>query len=191
MRAKFKKVPDLGYTGTKGRVVRCIAFASGIFLAGHAVAFEAPSASVQLTDGTVVKGEVVSWDNEDLSIKSSLGTLIIHKEKLTPKTIDELRKFTYDPASSNREQLAAKVSELEETVGSLRRDNAALREQLSSGSAPGGKDGESRTAAGERGGKYWIAKSGKRHNENCRYYKTGNGKEGTSREGEPCKVCGG
>lgn len=182
------KPTKIGGTRTgKTLTTRLAAAVAWLLLAGRAAALDPTSFSVQLTDGTLVKGEVVSWDNEDLSVRSALGTLIIHRDKLTPKTIEELSKFTYNPEKATREQLIAKVSELEETVGSLRRDNAALRAQLGGG----GAEVDKATGAGGKGGKYWISKSGKRHNENCRYYKTGTGEEGTAREGEPCKVCGG
>ena len=40
-------------------------------------------------------------------------------------------------------------------------------------------------------GTYWISKSGKRHNENCRYFEKSKGRSGTANEGVVCKICGG
>ena len=40
--------------------------------------------------------------------------------------------------------------------------------------------------------KYWLtAKSGKRHNESCRYYKSSKGHPCGPNDGTPCKICGG
>ncbi len=40
--------------------------------------------------------------------------------------------------------------------------------------------------------KYWLtAKSGKRHNESCRYYKSSKGHPCGPDDGTPCKICGG
>ena len=83
------------------------------------------------------------------------------------------------------------------TKASQRRDNSTMREQVQDTGIKGGTKSESSTTAptasapNTDGKKYWISKSGKRHNENCRYFKTGRGEEGTATDGEPCKVCGG
>ena len=38
---------------------------------------------------------------------------------------------------------------------------------------------------------FWISKTGKRHNKNCRYYKNCKGRACSKAEGIPCKLCGG
>lgn len=38
---------------------------------------------------------------------------------------------------------------------------------------------------------FWISKTGKRHNKNCRYYKNCKGRSCTKNEGIACKICGG
>lgn len=43
----------------------------------------------------------------------------------------------------------------------------------------------------DKDGKYWISKTGKRHNSSCRYFKNSNGQFGDKESGVPCKVCGG
>lgn len=191
----------------KNLALTCFFLVSNLALCPPVLAEEAVAA--QLTDGTLVKGEVVSWDDANLSLKSALGTLIISKEKLAPKTLEELKKWAarnkFDPQSAKREELVAKIQELDAAVASLRKDNAALREQLSgsegAGSGEGAGEGISQhgspsqvlgaASAAKSGKLYWISKSGKRHNENCRYFKTGGGREGKANEGQPCKICGG
>lgn len=38
---------------------------------------------------------------------------------------------------------------------------------------------------------FWLSKSGKRHNPDCRYFKKSEGKSCTEDEGTACGVCGG
>ena len=38
---------------------------------------------------------------------------------------------------------------------------------------------------------FWISKTGKRHNNKCRYYKNCKGRPCSKTEGIPCKICGG
>lgn len=191
----------------KKLVFICLFLVSSVALCPRALAQEALAA--QLTDGTIVKGEVVSWDDANLSIRSALGTLIISKDKLAPKTLEELKRWAarnkFDPQSAKREELVAKIQELEAAVASLRKDNAALREQLSGdggsvsvegagvGIGQHASPGQTSAAvpAAKSGKLYWISKSGKRHNDNCRYFKTGGGREGKENQGQPCKICGG
>lgn len=147
--------------------------------------------TAQLTDGSVVNGEVVSWDDENLSIKSSFGTLVLGKDKLSAKTLNDLKRFKYDPSSATREELVAKVQELEAAVASLRKDNAALRDHVPADTGAGKKANPAKADSNKTGGKYWISKSGKRHNENCQYFGSGKGEEGTADQGTPCGRCGG
>ena len=44
---------------------------------------------------------------------------------------------------------------------------------------------------GKENDERWLSGSGRRHNSSCRYFKTGNGRLCTEKEGTPCKVCGG
>jgi hypothetical protein len=160
---------------------------------------------VELADGSKIKGEVVSWDGESLSLKSTIGTIVLKKSQLTEKTIASLKESAgsspADLAGLSKEELIKKIEELEDIIASLRKDSAALRAQVASGGAPpasrpGSKvsSGAQPTAAASVGAEtqtYWISASGKRHNANCRYYETGKGREGAADEGSPCKVCGG
>lgn len=191
----------------KNLILTCLFLVSGLALCPGAL--EQETVAAQLTDGTMVKGEVVSWDEANLSIKSALGTLVINKEKLAPKTLEELKRWAarnqFDPQSAKREELVAKIQELDAVVASLRKDNAALREQLSGGSgsdsaeaagAAIGQQGAPSQASGATSAAksvkvFWISKSGKRHNENCKYFKTGSGREGRANQGQACKICGG
>ena len=127
-------------------------------------------------------------------MKAEFGTMKFKKEALSQKTIDRLDLQSGDP-----QKLAAKIAELEATVESLRRDNAALREQLAqsqassrnpSTSPASGVTGQPATSKPAQSGlSYSKSSTGKRHNSNCRYY--GSGSPCGPNDGIACKICGG
>ena len=104
---------------------------------------------------------------------------------------------------------AAKIKALEREHELLRKENQALRRQVvalrtrigSSEAEKAGVDakgkGEALDAAASKvkpdkeNDEHWLTGSGRRHNSSCRYFKTGNGRLCTEKEGTPCKVCGG
>ena len=117
------------------------------------------------------------------------------QEPVTVKTLD-------DPA-------AVKIAELEKENELLRKENQALRRQVVAlrtrlGTSEAEKAGTDAKRKGrdldaeaaevkpdKENDEHWLSGSGKRHNSSCRYFKTGNGRLCTEKEGAPCKVCGG
>jgi hypothetical protein len=162
--------------------------------------------TVDLSDGSKLNGEVISWDGNILNLKTAFGKAILKKSQIATKSLDALAATPATDGAS-----AARIAELEATVESLRRDNAALRAQLSTAptsavaqpmqaktaapSGAGGASGAITAPTASDGGApatgYWITGTGKRHNPNCRYFKTTKGRDGTAAEGTPCKACGG
>ena len=148
--------------------------------------------SIELTGGSVINGELISWNGKEAQVKAEFGTTTLKREQLSQKALDRLDLQSGDP-----QKLVAKVSELEATVASLRRDNAALRQQLAQAPAsqpapPASSGAASRTSAPstEKSGlSYSRSSTGKRHNSNCRYF--GSGNTCGPNDGIACKVCGG
>ena len=105
--------------------------------------------------------------------------------------------------------VAAKIETLEKENELLRKENQALRRQVVAlRSRLGTSEAEKAGIEANNNGKdldtkaknikpdtendeHWLSGSGKRHNSSCRYFKTGNGRLCTEKEGTPCKVCGG
>ncbi len=102
-----------------------------------------------------------------------------------------------------------KTAALEKENELLRKENQALRRQVVAlRSRLGGAEAEKAAVDARKGGEaldkeavkvdpdkenneHWLSGSGRRHNSSCRYFKTGNGRLCTEKEGTPCKVCGG
>ena len=157
-----------------------------------ATAHAAP-VSLELSGGSVINGELISWNGKEAQVKAEFGTTTLKREQLSQKALDRLDLQSGDP-----QKLAAKITELEATVASLRRDNAALRQQLSQAPAATQPTSSANTPGGTRpnapsteksGLSYSLSSTGKRHNSNCRYF--GSGKPCGSNDGVPCKICGG
>jgi len=155
--------------------------------------------TLELKSGSKIKGELVSWDGQQATVKADFGEIKLSKAQLSEGALSELALSSGDDSA-----LKAKITELQSMVDSLRRDNAALREQLSGAASrpaaapvaapmPAGAMGfaSAPAAAAPAGGGYWISSTGKRHNANCRYYQTSKGRPGSPAEGTACKVCGG
>jgi hypothetical protein len=150
--------------------------------------------SIELTGGSVINGDLISWDGNEVQIKAEFGTLKFKKDTLSTKTLERLDLQSGDP-----QKVAAKIAELEATVASLRRDNAALRQQLAQATAQGapttvaptsGVTSRSSAPATENSGlSYSKSSTGKRHNSNCRYF--GSGSPCGPTDGVACKTCGG
>lgn len=167
-------------------------------LLSMAVSTAAPI-TLELQSGSTIKGELVKWDGEQAIVKAEFGEFTLSRSQLSEKALSELSLSSGDASA-----LKAKITELQAMVESLRRDNAALREQLAGAAArpvappvaapmPVGAMGfaAAPAAAASAGGGYWISSTGKRHNANCRYYQTSKGRPGSATEGTPCKTCGG
>ena len=155
--------------------------------------------TLELRSGSTIKGDLIQWDGEQATIKAEFGEFTLPKSQLSEKALSELALSSGDASA-----LKAKITELQLMVDSLRRDNAALRDQLVGAAAspvaapvpapmPAGAMGLAAPTAGaaDVGGGYWISSTGKRHNANCRYYQTSKGRPGSPGEGVACKVCGG
>ena len=156
-----------------------------------ATAHAAP-VSLELSGGSVINGELISWNGKEAQVKAEFGTTTLKREQLSQKALDRLDLQSGDP-----QKLAAKIAELEATVASLRRDNAALRQQLSQAPstqpAPGANSPAvtrpSAPTSEKSGLSYSLSSTGKRHNSNCRYF--GSGKPCGPNDGIACKICGG
>ncbi len=155
--------------------------------------------TLELKSGSTIKGELVSWNGEQATVKADFGEVKLSKAQLSSSALSELALSSGDASA-----LKAKITELQSTVDSLRRDNAALREQLAGAASrpaappvaaprPSSAAGFSASSAAvdPAGGGYWISSTGKRHNANCRYYQTSKGRPGSASEGVGCKICGG
>jgi len=151
------------------------AFAVAATLALVAAVAVAAQVTLELKSGSTIKGELLNWDGEQATIKTEFGEFTLAKSQLSERAM----------------------------VESLRRDNAALRDQLAGAvtrpaappvvpSIPSGAAGfAAPVSVAPAGGGYWISSTGKRHNANCRYYQTSKGRPGSPGEGVACKVCGG
>ena len=93
-------------------------------LASVATVLSAPIA-LELSGGSVIKGDLVSWNGEQAVVKAEFGSMTFRRDQLNQATIQRLELLSEDP-----QKLLARISELEATVESLRKDNAALRQQL-------------------------------------------------------------
>jgi hypothetical protein len=79
--------------------------------------------------GSVIKGDLISWNGQAV-VKAEFGSMTFNRNQLTPATIERLELLSGDP-----QKLLGRISELEATVESLRKDSAALRQQLQSAAA--------------------------------------------------------
>ncbi len=168
-----------------------------VLLASVATGLAAPI-TLELTGGSVIKGDLASWNGQQAVVKAEFGSIAFGRDQLSQATIQRLELLSGDP-----QKLLARISELEATVESLRKDNAALRQQLQSTTTrqfaspapvisreltPGANSFTSSVSA-PTGLSYTISSTGKRHNSRCRYF--GNGRHCGPTDGTACKVCGG
>jgi cell shape-determining protein MreC len=166
-------------------------------LASLATALSAPI-TLELSAGSFTKGDLVSWNGQQAVVKAEFGSTTFKRDQLNLATIQRLELLSGDP-----QKLLARIAELEATVESLRKDNAALRQQLQSATitqalstAPAvNRDVTPRvnsftsSVSAPSGLSYTISSTGKRHNSRCRYF--GSGRPCGPTDGIPCKVCGG
>ena len=151
--------------------------------------------TLELTGGSVIKGDLVSWNGQQVVVNAEFGSLTFKREQLSQATLLRLDLLSGDP-----QKLVARIAELEATVESLRKDNTSLRQQLqatlAARTAPAPalpinsiSSTSSKTAPAPTGLSYTVSSTGKRHNSRCRYY--GSGRPAGPNEGIPCKICGG
>ncbi len=114
-----------------------------------------------------------------------------------------------DSEASQANPVSGKIDALEKENELLRKENQALRRQVvalrtrlgtseaEKAGADAKKEGKDLDSAAKdvkpdkENDEHWLSGSGRRHNSSCRYFKTGNGRLCTEKEGSPCKVCGG
>lgn len=85
----------------------------------------------------------------------------------------------------------------------LKKENQELRKLLATKSSSENSESDSESAhkdvantgeaskEGSENAEFWLSKSGKRHNPNCRYFKKSQGKASGKDEGTACGICGG
>jgi hypothetical protein len=150
--------------------------------------------TIELSGGSVIKGDLISWNGQQAVLKAEFGSMTFRRDQMSQATIQKLELLSGDP-----QKLLERISELEATVESLRKDNAALRQQLQT-TAAAPATGISRevtpransftsSASAPTGLSYTISSTGKRHNSRCRYY--GSGRPCGPTDGIACKICGG
>ncbi len=142
----------------------------------------------------MIKGDLVSWNGQQAVVKAEFGSMSFRRDQLSQATIQKLELLSGDP-----QKLLARIAELEATVESLRKDNAALRQQLQTAAAapaagisrevPPRANSLTANVPAPTGQSYTISSTGKRHNSRCRYY--GGGRPCGPTDGIPCKICGG
>jgi hypothetical protein len=175
-----------------------------------------PPSRIELTNGTVVYGNLLTKSGAGITFISSDGnTYKVERRWLTANTIAALglpleqttaaraSSPAAAEASSDAATLRQKIADLEQTVGTLRDDNAALRQQLRTPATklsatpatpaptPQPPSSSNPSAAQDNSQAFWLSSTGKRHNKRCRYYGTGRGHPCGPNDGVPCKICGG
>jgi cell shape-determining protein MreC len=168
-----------------------------VLLASVATGLAAPI-TLELTGGSVIKGDLASWNGQQAVVKAEFGSMTFRRDQLSQATIQRLELLSGDP-----QKLLARISELETTVESLRKDNAALRQQLQGTTATQSvspapvisrevmprANAVTSSVSAPTGLSYTISSTGKRHNSRCRYY--GSGRPCGPTDGIACKICGG
>jgi cell shape-determining protein MreC len=81
--------------------------------------------TLELSGGSVIKGDLVSWNGQQAVVKAEFGPMTFKRDQLNQATIQRLELLSGGP-----QKLVARITELEATVEGLRKDNATLRQQL-------------------------------------------------------------
>lgn len=93
------------------------------------------------------------------------------------------------------EQLKNEISKINEEMNNLRSEIQQLRKFIETDSSISFYNASPKDtplqSTGNRETGYWLAKSNKRHNSSCRYYKTPGGRPCGPTDGVACKLCGG
>jgi hypothetical protein len=176
-----------------------------------------PSAAanrIELVNGTVMYGTVLRKSAAGITMNGWDGkNYKFERKRLSARTIAELQLPPEEHSADGKQNdpkiergdfagLRQEKEDLDQTIATLRADNAALREQLRVLTAKPAATGPSQartaqppvdTSAATRDASqgHWISGTGKRHNKNCRYYGTGSGHPCGPNDGVPCKICGG
>ncbi len=76
--------------------------------------------TLELTGGSAIKGDLVSWNGQQAIVKAEFGSLTFKREQLSQTTLQKLE------LTGDLQKLAARIAELEATVESLRKDDQDL-----------------------------------------------------------------
>lgn len=172
-------------------------------LATAAFAQQSGTLTLQTTDGTQVRGLIMTLTADEVTLQNSAGIYTLKRAQLTSESQNAVLKLE---AGDDPEVLRRKIAEQDRMIAALRAENQQLRAALVQ-STPTASPAStvptlrtstvvpsniqpSTTAASSATG-YWISSTGKRHNSNCRYYQTSQGRPGVATEGVACKICGG
>ena len=165
------------------------------FLPNHLFAQDV---SVELQDGSVLKGKLISKSPDSLTIRTVLGEQTISTKQISQRSQAELKL----PSPDDPAYLKQRIAELERRVEALQSENQELRRQVVSTpkassttpapSAPQVSGSQTPAPAQQQQTGYWLTtSSGVRHNSKCRYYMTTKGRPCGPTEGRACKICGG
>jgi hypothetical protein len=58
--------------------------------------------SLELTGGSVIKGDLVSWNGQQAVVKAEFGSLTFKREQLSQATLQRLDLVTGDPRTNRR-----------------------------------------------------------------------------------------
>lgn len=162
----------------------CVLFATSFLNAADVDSFS-------LTDGSQIKGRIMSATASEVTVMTDFGVLRLGLDKLTP----ESRAKVTEGTKPDVDALLKRVAELEAKITQLQQENEALRKQALATPTPkyqpplGVLPKPPGSTQQPSGLSYTISSTGKRHNSNCRYF--GSGKSCGATEGVACKVCGG
>ena len=154
--------------------------------------------SLELNDGSVLKGEITSQTADRIQLTTDFGVIGLSMDKISEKSrILLISLISNDPVA-----LQQRILEQQKIIEALRAEIAILRNQDSSISSPVSPSPRSPQSFNQvvstppsppqnQSGDYWMSSTGKRHNKRCRYYGTGAGHTCGQNDGVPCKICGG
>jgi hypothetical protein len=158
----------------------------------------AEDVSVELQDGSVLKGKLISKSPDSITISTVLGDQLVGAQQLSQKSQAELKL----PSADDPAYLKSRIAELEKRIQALQAENQLLRRQAVAPAMPpagpiaqpsqqiGGAQPPVPAEQQQMG--YWLTtSSGVRHNSRCRYYMNTKGRPCGSNEGRACKICGG
>jgi hypothetical protein len=155
---------------------------------------------VKLTDGSILKGEVTApqaGGSDEITVATEYGVIRVPAQKLTPESKAALG-IGKAPTPADYE---IRIRNLEQRIAALEEENATLRRQLASNTAPPASPRPSALVPSSNAPSaapastpasslsYTLSSTGKRHNSRCRYY--GSGKPCGASDGVACKICGG
>jgi hypothetical protein len=147
---------------------------------------------LSLTDGSRIRGKVMSSNGSEVTVMSDIGVLRIALEKLTPESRQSIEQTTKPDTAS----LLKRIAELEGKVAQLQQENEALRRQSVASPSPTYRPSalQSLTPSGSTSkptaeASHTISSTGKRHNSGCRFF--GSGRSCGPTDGIACKICGG